>query len=227
MQTASVTIQPTTSGVQTSRSGRDATHLSQLRERAKTDPSGARTDAWRWLIELQAPSEHHRLHELFAQGTAPEAPDGDCEGIVMNLYGSVWLKGVDQLVRLGQWVGGIGWTGKSFDAKNGTGFNRLSPGTRIPALMVMPTYRFRRVNGELIGFDFHHKLDTSPVSPFGQVRSIRYDDPAHANPLVLPRTRDELVELLPGIYLGRALLNEGGRWEVVGYFGLRYPRGGR
>lgn len=205
----------------------DLARLRALRELAVHDARRARSEAWRWLRELQAPSEHNRLHGLFAEGSAPDAPDGDCEGIVMNLYGSLWLEGLDRLVRLGQWLGGIGWTGKSFDASNGTGYNRLTASSRIPAFLTMPTYRFRRVAGELVGFDFYHALETSPAAPYGKVRAIRYNAPEHANPLVLPRTRDELVELLPGIYLGRALLQEDGRWEVVGYFGLRYPRGGQ
>jgi hypothetical protein len=145
----------------------------------------------------------------------------------MNLYGSLWLSGLDRLVRVGQLLGGMGWTGKSFDLKKGTGYNRLSASTRIPAFLTMPTYRFEKVNGELIGFHFFHSLETSPVPPYPQVRAIKYDAPEHANPLVLPRTRDELVEIIPDVYLGRALLRKGSDWQVVGYFGLRYPCGGQ
>ncbi len=226
MHTASPVLTPTTSDIPGRFRSGDSARLQQLRELAVTHPVQARTDAWTWLRELQAPSEHDRLHGLFAEGTAPEQLDGDCEGIVMNLYGSLWLEGLDRLVRLGQWLGRIGWTGKSFNAANGTGYNRLTASSRIPALLAMPGYRFRKIAHELIGFDFYHSVETSPVAPFGKVRSIRYDSPEHGNPLVLPRTRDELVELLPGIYLGRALLRDGQGWKVVGYFGLRYPRGG-
>lgn len=206
----------------------DALRLARIRERVAHDPAGAKAEAWALLRELVEPSEHHRLHGLFEQGIAGESPDGDCEGVVMNLYGEPWLIAMDRLVRLGQWLGGIGWTGKSFDREAGTGFNRLTSSARPAALLVMPTYRFERVRGELIGFHFLHALETSPIAPHKQVRAIKYNAPEHANPLVLPRTRDELVEIVPGVHLGRALLwdKRQQRWKVVGYFGLRHPVGG-
>ncbi|MDF1820191.1 MAG: hypothetical protein P1U64_01370 [Alcanivoracaceae bacterium] len=203
----------------------DIQRLDDLRTLFSSKPAQARLAAWDWLQELQPTGEHHRLPTLFARGTAPEGPHGDCEGIVMNLYGSLWLTGLDRLVRLGQLLGGIGWAGKTFDDENGTGYNRLTRSTRIPAFLTMPTYRFRRVKGELIGFDFYHALEPSPLPPHQEVRAIKYDAPAHNNPLVLPRTRDELVQIIPGIYLGRATLRSGNSWKVVGYFGLRAPRG--
>lgn len=204
----------------------DASRLKKIRERAVKDPAGAKVEAWAWLREVQQPSEHHRLHWLFAQGTAPEAPDGDCEGIVMNLYGELWLTALDRLVRLGQLLGGIGWAGKSFDPKTGTGYNRLTGSSRPFAFLTLPRYKFERINGELIGFHFYHSIEKSPIAPYGQVRSIRYDAPEHANPLVMPRTRDELVEIVPDVFLGRAALREKDGFKVVGYFGLRYPVGG-
>ena len=199
-----------------------------LQALAARNPAAAKARAFEWLRELDAPRHRDTLGFLFAQGTAPESPDGDCEGIVMYLEGATWLVGLDKAVRLGQWLGGIGWTGKSFDGARGTGFNRLTATSWPIALLVMPTYRFERRGSEILGFHFHHAIEASPVAPHGEVRSIRYDSPEHANPLVLPRTRDELVELVPGVYLGRALLRTEGRFETVGYFGLRHPsRGGR
>lgn len=212
--------------IEESGSSTDNNRLKQLRQIASNNPARARNDAWEWLKELQAAPEHYRLPWLFAHGSAPDVPHGDCEGIVMNLYGSIWLNAVDSLVRLGQQLGGIGWTGKSFDTRHGTGYNRLTPGTRLAALFVMPGYRFARVKGELVGFHFFHTQEKSPLPPHPDVRSIRYDAPEHANPLMLPRTRDELVEIVPGVFLGRALLLENGEWQVVGYFGLRQPQGG-
>ncbi len=204
----------------------DNQRLQSLRQSAAINLEHAQQQTWAWLRELQASTEHYRLPGVFSQGTPPESPDGDCEGIVMNLYGAAWLVAVDRMVRLGQWLGGIGWTGKTFDPVTGTGYNRLSPGSRIAALLVMPRYRFTRVKGELTGFRFFHGLEPSPLPPHATVRAIRYDAPEHANPLVLPRTRDELVELVPGIYLGRALVRSAYDWQVVGYFGLRAPRAG-
>lgn len=204
----------------------DAERMQRLRAISAKNPAHAKQLAWDWLCELQTPSEQYRLSWLFAQGTAPEAPEGDCEGIVMNLYGALWLDAMDALVRLGQKLGGIGWTGKTFH-RDGTGYNRLTPGTRIAALLVMPRYKFTTVNGELTGFHFFHAIEPSPLAPHSLVRAIKYDAPAHANPVVLPRTRDELVEIAPNVYLGRALVRGQFDWRVVGYFGLRYPVGGQ
>lgn len=205
----------------------DLERLQNLRALAAREPDRARSAAWDWFRELVAPARHAVLPWLFAQGTPPPVPDGACEGLVMNLYGSPWLVLLDRMVRLGQLLGGIGWTGKSFDRERGTGYNRLTRSSRLAGLLVMPTYRFERLGGELIGFRFHHAVETSPVEPRPQVLSIRYDDPAHGNPLILPRTRDELVEIVPGVLLGRALLRGSRGWEIVANFGLRHPRPGR
>lgn len=211
----------------TDRPESDTERLQRLRRLAEENPGHAREQTWQWLRELQKPSQHYRLPWLFAQGSAPESPDGDCEGIVMNLYGSPWLAGLDKLVRLGQTLGGIGWTGKTFNKKAGTGYNRLTSSSRLAATLAMPSYRFEKINGELTGFPFFHAIESSPITPHALVRAIKYDAPVHNNPLVLPRTRDELVEIVPGAYLGRALLREAHDWRVVGYFGLRHPVGGQ
>jgi len=205
----------------------DGQRLQRLRALSAENPAEAQEQAWRWLRELRHPSQHHRLAGVFERGVPPDAPHGDCEGMVMNLHGSLWLDALDRLVRLGQVLGGIGWTGKSFDTVRGTGHNRLSLSTRIPAALTIPTYRFEQRGGELIGFRFNHARETSPIAPGNVVLAIKYDAPEHANPLVLPRTRDELVEIIPHIYLGRALLRERATFRVVGYFGLRGPRQGR
>lgn len=208
MTTAHAACRPNSRSATNDATTPDATRLRALRDLAAKNPARAKADAWNWLRELQQPSEHHRLHWLFAQGTAPEAPDGDCEGIVMNLYGELWLTALDRLVRPGQFLGGIGWAGKSFDPKAGTGYNRLTGSSRPAAFLTLPRYKFKRINGELIGFHFYHKVELSPIAPFGQVLAIRYDAPEHANPLVMPRTRDELVEIIPDVFLGRAALGE-------------------
>ncbi len=200
-----------------------AARLESIRAEVANDRDGAAAAAWSWLREYQNPSMHGQLAWLFDQGAGVEPPHGDCEGVVMGLFGSPWLSGLDALVRIGQVLGGIGWTGKTFDTVAGTGYNRLTSTSRIPALLAMPTYGFDRIRGELTGFRFHHRVEPSPVAPNATVCAITYDDPEHANPLVLPRTRDEIVEIVPDVFLGRALLREEDEFRVVGYFGLRAP----
>lgn len=204
----------------------DQEYLDRLRSLAETDPTATRQLAWDWLSAIDAKTQSDQLDALFRLGTPPESPDGDCEGRVLGLYGTPFLGFVDVLVRVGDALGGIGWTGKTFDPRTGTGHNRLTRTSRIPMFLAMPRYGFERAGGELLGFRFDHRVERSPRDPDLEVRAVIYDNPAHANPLMLPRTRDELVELLPGLYLGRALLHDDTSWQVVAYFALRHPVGG-
>ncbi len=42
--------------------------------------------------------------------------------------------------------------------------------------------------------------------------------------LIIRSVRDELVELVPGVYLGKILFNSGDKFSKIGYFALRTPR---
>lgn len=203
----------------------DAVRLAELRDLAETTPQAARTAAWDWLTSLDTRTDADRLDALFRLGRAPAVIDGDGEGAVLGLFGTPFMGVVERAVRLGRVLGGIGWTGKSFDGAAGTGYNRLTRSARVPMFCVMPHYGFRVLDGELIGFRFDHRVEPSPADPDVEVRAVLYDNPAYGNPLMLPRTRDELVELVPGCLLGRALLqSDGGPWETIAYFALRFPR---
>ena len=203
----------------------DQAYVDSLRKMHVTQPSKAKALAWELFQELQKPAQQYRLAGEFAEGSAPESPDGDCEGINMNLYGNPVLRGLDYLIRLGRMLGGMGWAGKTFNT-DGTGYNRLTGSTKIAAMAVMPHYKLRKINGELIGFDFYHCIDNSPVAPNIPVRSLNYASPEHNNPLILPKTRDEIVEIVPDVFLGRVLIRDDFGWNLSGYFGLRYPVGG-
>lgn len=203
----------------------DAARLAELRERAERAPQAARAAAWDWLTPLDTRSDADRLDALFRMGSAPAAIDGDGEGAVLGLFGTPFMGVVDRAVRLGRVLGGIGWTGKSFHGEAGTGYNRLTRTARLPMFFVMPRYGFSVRDGELTGFRFDHRVEPSPADPELEVRAVTYENPEYGNPLMLPRTRDELVELLPGCLLGRALLqDDGGSWETIAYFALRFPR---
>lgn len=204
----------------------DTATLGRARERFGDDPDGVRAEVWERVSALDARAEPERLAELFAAGRPPSTPDGACEGRVLGLFGSLAMTGVDVAVRAGRLLGGIGWTGKTFDVDAGTGYNRLTTTSLIPMSCAMPGYRFVRRGGELTGFRFDHHVGASIRDPDVEVVSLVYEDPAYRNPLVLPRTRDELVELVDGVWLGRALLRTDDRWDIVAYFVLR-PRVGR
>lgn len=203
-----------------------AGRLGAVRELARSEPARGQALAWEWMTSLSAHGDREELAWLFAQGEPPAPPGGDCEGQVLGLFGTPFMRVVDTAVKLGRALGGIGWTGKTFDSSTERGYNRLTATARLPMQLAMPRYRFGRAGGEITGFRFDHRIERSPVAPHTEVRSVNYADPAYGNPLMLPDTRDELVEIVPRVLLGRALLRDGEGWRVVAYFALREPVGG-
>ncbi|MCK5789886.1 MAG: hypothetical protein KAH34_03555 [Ketobacter sp.] len=202
----------------------DEQRLKNLRAQAESHPELAKENAWELLKELQNESQFYRLPWLFAQGNGDaEAPNGDTEGMVMNLHGSFLMRTINSAVMLGQLLGRMGWTGKTFNRKTGTGYNRITASAYIPTKLAMPHYKLQKQGNELLGFDFHHRIDSSPVAPHLKVRAITYDEPSFKNPLILPKVRDEIVEIVPDVFLGRVVYKVKHGWDIVGYFALRYP----
>lgn len=197
--------------------------LDELRELATTSPVLARAQGWDYLRDLGAASNHEQLEALFARGWAPEGPDGAMEGLIVGpLFGIPEAYLANPLMKIDPT-----WRGKTFDAEAGTGFNRLAPISKLAMPFIAPGYRgLRSHRGEMVGFHFNHTIDTALVEPKIQVRALDYSVPEYRNPSVrtfpIKRTRDEIVELLPGLYLGRALLTmPGGEIRTIAWFALR------
>ena len=53
---------------------------------------------------------------------------------------------------------------------------------------------------------------------------IDYADIEKNPKLVIRSVRDELVELVPGVYLGKILFRTDSGYTKIGYFALRLPR---
>lgn len=201
--------------------------LDELRALAEHSPTRARTETWSYLRALGRRDDHNALSHLFGAGVEPRNLDGKLEGqIVGKLFGIPEAKLANQLMKIDPT-----WRGKSFDLAAGTGLNRLSP----IALVAMPVVTFgylglRMVGGESEGFHFNHSVDQGLIEPRVTVRALDYGVPQHKNPGVrtfpIRKTRDEIVELTPGVYLGRALLLEGvDEIRLIAYFALRHPVG--
>ena len=60
--------------------------------------------------------------------------------------------------------------------------------------------------------------------PDRQVMVIDYADVEKNPRLIIRSIRDELVELVRGVYLGKILFNSGDNYSKIGYFALRTPR---
>jgi len=198
--------------------------LTDLRELARVAPVLARHHGWEYLRELGRNGRRDQLAALFARGEAPETIDGKLEGLIVGkLFGIPEAHLANPLMKIEPT-----WRGKTFDLAAGTGFNRLAPIARLVMPVIAPGYRgLRKVGDEVDGFGFDHRIDTAAAEPFNTVRALDYGVETYRNPSVrtfpIKRTRDEIVELTPGFYLGRALLTmPDGEVRLIAYFALRH-----
>ncbi|OBK16364.1 hypothetical protein [Mycobacterium asiaticum] len=199
----------------------DTSVLNDLRALSLTSPVLARQQGWNYLQELGKAGRRDQLALLFARGDAPEGPRGALEGLIVgDLFGIPEAYLANPLLKINPT-----WRGKTFDAD--TGFNRLAPLAKYAMRVIAPRYGgLRRVGPEMVGFKFSHRIDTAAIAPFNKVRALNYGPDEYRNPSLrtfpIKRTRDEVVELLPGLYLGRALLTMHNREiRLIAYFALR------
>jgi hypothetical protein len=203
------------------------TMIAELRDLASARPTVARAAAWQYIKELGNRDDREALVELFGEGSAPEGPDGKLEGLIVGkLFGIPEALLANPLMRINPT-----WQGKTFDLSAGTGFNRLALIARLAMPVVAFGYRgLRPGDGEVEGFDFDHAIEEAKIEPRVMVRALDYGVPQYKNPSVrtfpIKRTRDEIVELVPGVYLGRALLTmPSGEIRLIAHFALRTPIG--
>jgi hypothetical protein len=197
--------------------------LDELRDLADGAPRRARIEGWRYLRELSDADRRGEIGALFAAGTQPEELDGAYEGLIVGkLFNVPEAALANPLLAINPT-----WRGKTFDAETGTGFNRLIPLARYAMRVIAPLYRgLRRVGPEMVGFDFRYRVDVGLVAPRIPLIALDYGVEEYRNPSVrtfpIKRTRDEIVELLPGLYLGRALLTmRSGEIRTIAHFALR------
>ena len=198
--------------------------LEGLRTRAASDPTGAQNDTWAWIEQLGESRDGEELERLFALGSVPEGLDGPTDGIlVCTLTNPV----VDLPVRMltSAWMP---WQGKTFNAADARGINRMTVSSLIPGRILFPLYGMKDApdDGKL-AFDFVTRAESGAVEPAIEVLVIDYE-PVNENPdLIIRSIRDELVRLVPDTYLGRILfkLPRGGGFTNIGYFALRQPAG--
>jgi hypothetical protein len=198
-----------------------AGRLASLRDTAATDPARAQQDTWTWIEELGSKRDGDQLEALFALGTPPEGLDGPTDGILVCTLTNPL---VDLPIRLltSMWMP---WQGKSFDAANKRGINRMTVSSQLPAKLLFPLYGMSKAPDDgRLAFDFETRVEPGKVDPRVDVLVIDYQ-PLTENPdLIIRQIRDELVELVPDTYLGRILFrlpNE--RYSNIGYFALRQP----
>lgn len=195
--------------------------LTELRELAERSPALAGRHGWDYLRDLGRADRREDLAAIFARGTAPTAMHGKYEGLIVgDLFGIPEAHLANPLLRIDPT-----WRGKTFEGDSG--YNRLAPVARYAMPVIAPGYRgLRRQDSEMVGFAFDHRIETAAGAPHIEVRALDYGPREYRNPSVrtfpIQRTRDEIVEILPGLYLGRALLTmRSGDVRLIAYFALR------
>lgn len=214
----------------TSERGIEATgvdgRLEWLRNSMTAEPSGAAEAAWAWILDLStraktdAAGADSELNELFRMGTVPADLHGPTEGILVMTTTNPKLDKVVGAVT-GMWMP---WQGKRFDSNEGSGDNRLTRSTGLVGKLLWPLYSMRDAAEGKLAFDFKTYVEAGKDDPDLQVMVIDYADVEENPRLVIRSVRDELVELVSGVYLGKILFNSGDNYSKIGFFALRTPR---
>jgi hypothetical protein len=209
--TAAPTDSPTTARVQ------------ELRERATTDPAGARDATWAWFRELGAMAGDDRiageaeLDALFRTGKVPEGLDGPTDGI---LVAPLIQPQADFVLRAltRAWMP---WQGKRFDHGAQRGDNLLAGSARWPAKALWPRYTTTDAPGGRAAFEFVTHVDAGKADPDIEVLVIDYELVDENPAFLIKRIRDELVEIAAGAHLGKILYRSGSDYTNLGFFALR------
>jgi hypothetical protein len=184
----------------------------------------ARDVTWQRFLDLKAAATKEpqaaeaELDELFLTGSVPRGLDGPTDGILIATTTNVVL---DPAVRVltSMWMP---WQGKRFDAQTGTGDNRMTTSSSVAAKLLWPLYRMTDAQEGKLAFDFKTYEDDGKDDPGLRVLVIDYAGVEDNPRLVIRSIRDELVEIVPGAYLGKVLFRTPrGNFEKIGFFALR------
>jgi hypothetical protein len=158
------------------------------------------------------------LERLFRSGIAPDPwPSGPLEGkLLATTTWGPWDSFVAGIARL--WMP---WLGKAFDSAEQTGLNHFQAtrATSIWLRALFPTHPRRHLGDRIEAFPFRNRVGPGALDPGAQVLKIDYD--FEANPMLIRRVLDELVQIAPGRYLGKVLFRVGPRYRRIGFFSLR------
>jgi hypothetical protein len=206
-------------------------YVGALQELAESDPALARRQVWAQirLAGMRAgrrrDEAYDSLNRIFRLGTLPEPMlNGPYDGApiapttfaatdpILRALSSLWMP----------------WLGKRFNGETATGDNVMLPSARLPAKLFWPGYRFRSLgDGRYAAFRFRTYAGAGALDRERRVLKIDYDWDENPN-FLIRAILDELVQVVPEVYLGKALLKRGepaGKsWRLVGYFALRSYR---
>ena len=159
------------------------------------------------------------LNEIFRAGSPPNQPlDGEYAGELVALDVAPVLNQFVEMIT-SRW---LPWKGKFFDAADASGDNIFTRDSLFLAHIWWPLYREYKDDGEnrYRAFTFRTHLAPGLTDPDRQVLKLDYN--FEGNPsLTVRRVLDELVQVEPAYYLGKAHLKWWwGNWQLVAYFSL-------
>jgi hypothetical protein len=199
--------------------------VAELRKQARTDPAGAREEAWGWIEDLGKRADEDRkaaideLQELFLCGKPAAKVSGQTEGILVT-----WTMHplADKVIGAitDSWMP---WLGKKFDPKQKRGINTLTDSARWPAKVLWPLYSTKDSPLGRSAFDFNTYVEAGRLDPSVDVLVIDYESVPTNPGLLIRQIRDELVEIVPGANLGKMLVRVPRRKQLFPalYFALK------
>ncbi|MGB9222724.1 hypothetical protein [Mycobacterium sp.] len=192
--------------------------VSDLRNREAAD------EAWQWIVDLKEKAKSDgaaaeaELNSIFKLGTPPTNLDGPTDGILVMTTTNPALDAAVRLVT-NLWMP---WQGKRFNSESRSGDNRMVSSSRLPSKLLWPLYKMKDAVDGKLAFDFKTYNDAGKCDPDVQVMVIDYSDVGDNPRLIIRSIRDELVEVVPGAYLGKVLFRmPQDRYEMIGFFALR------
>jgi len=159
------------------------------------------------------------LNEIFRAGPPPNPPlDGRYAGELVALDVAPGLNQFAEMIT-SRW---LPWKGKSFDAAHASGDNIFTRDSLVLAHIFWPLYRgYQDDSAERYrAFTFRTHVARGLADPDRQVLKLDYNLEGNPGPSVR-RVLDELVQVEPAYYLGKAHLKWWwGKWQLVAYFSL-------
>lgn len=200
-------------------------YVAALKGLAADDPGPARRRAWAQLRLAGVRARTRRaealrsLELIFRLGMPPRV-DGETRGALLT---PALPAPAQSLVRAAS-TAWMPWLGKRFDAAGRRGDNLVAAGARLPLKLLGPSYEPEPLgDGRLAVFGFDTRVAPGEQDRDRQVLKIDYD--RGDNPVLLRNILDELVEVVPGAYLGKMLVRRrrGGPYGLTAWFALEQP----